>query len=73
VIAEMNKVAKRRKLTGFERIRNVHLDIEPFTVENELLTPTLKLKRPQAAKAYRSDLDRLYEEALLEEKTQAKL
>ncbi|KAF3918856.1 S-dihydroxybenzoyltransferase [Dactylellina cionopaga] len=64
VLKDMDKVAKRRKLTGFERIRNVYLDIEPFSVDNELLTPTLKLKRPQTAKKYRSQLDVLYEEAL---------
>ena len=29
----------------------------------------LKLKRPQTAKAFRQDLDELYEEALAEEKT----
>ncbi|KAF3941213.1 S-dihydroxybenzoyltransferase [Dactylella cylindrospora] len=36
----MDNVAKKRKLTGFERIRNVYLDVEPFSVDNELLTPT---------------------------------
>ena len=72
-MVQMNKVAAKSKLTGFERIKNVHLAIEPFTVENELLTPTLKLKRPQAAKAFRSHLDRLYEEALAEEKVKAKI
>jgi long-chain acyl-CoA synthetase len=40
VLREMDKVAKRTKLQGFERVRNVHLCIEPFTIENDLLTPT---------------------------------
>jgi long-chain acyl-CoA synthetase len=31
-------------------------------VENELLTPTLKLKRADAARAFRNEIDRLYEE-----------
>lgn len=39
-LKEMEKVAKRVKLQGFEKIRNVHLCIDPFTIENDLLTPT---------------------------------
>ncbi|KAK6341041.1 hypothetical protein TWF696_009351 [Orbilia brochopaga] len=63
VLTDMEKTAKKRKLTGFERIRNVHLDIEPFSVDNDLLTPTLKLKRPQAAKKFRPHIDALYAES----------
>lgn len=33
----------------------------------------LKLKRPQAAKKFRAELDRMYEEALAEESLKAKL
>ena len=35
--------------------------------------PRLKLKRPQAAKAYRGDLDALYEEVVAAEQQKAKL
>ncbi|KAF3902003.1 S-dihydroxybenzoyltransferase [Arthrobotrys entomopaga] len=66
VIKDMEKVAKKRKLAGFERIRHIHLDVEPFSVDNELLTPTLKLKRPQTAKKFRSEIDALYAEVLKE-------
>jgi long-chain acyl-CoA synthetase len=39
------------------------------TFSSKVLTHyRLKLKRPQTAKKYRSDLDVLYEEALAEEK-----
>ena len=34
-------------LQGFEKVRGIILEAEPFSVENNLLTPTLKLKRPQ--------------------------
>lgn len=40
VLKEMDKVAKQAKLSGFERVRNVHLTIDPFSIENDLLTPT---------------------------------
>ncbi|PQE03154.1 AMP-binding enzyme protein [Rutstroemia sp. NJR-2017a BBW] len=69
VVKELDRVGKKSKFNAYERVRNVCLEIEPFTIDNELLTPTLKLKRPQTAKKYRSQLDQLYEEALAEETT----
>ncbi|EGX43464.1 hypothetical protein AOL_s00215g200 [Orbilia oligospora ATCC 24927] len=73
VLKDMDKVAKRRKLTGFERIRNVTLDVEPFSVDNELLTPTLKLKRPQTAKKFRPEIDAMYAESNAESPINAKI
>ena len=49
VLAEMDRVAARSKLAGFERVRNVHLCLDPFTIENDLLTPTYPpLSPPQS-------------------------
>lgn len=39
-LKELDRAAKKADLVGFERVRNVHLCIDPFTMENELLTPT---------------------------------
>lgn len=62
LLKDFDRLAQRKKLQGFEKIKGVHLATEPFTVENELLTPTLKLKRADAARAFRNEIDRLYEE-----------
>ncbi|KAI9655219.1 MAG: hypothetical protein M1831_004929 [Alyxoria varia] len=73
---EMEKVGKKNKFNTYERVKNVALMLDPFTIENELLTPTLKLKRPQTAKAYPAELDRLYEQTLTQDPslgTRAKL
>lgn len=40
VLRDLERVAKKHKLAGYERVRNVSLKLEPFTVENNLLTPT---------------------------------
>ncbi|CZT48853.1 related to long-chain-fatty-acid--CoA ligase FAA2 [Rhynchosporium secalis] len=73
VVKELDKIGKKNKFNSYERVRAVHLEVEPFTIDNELLTPTLKLKRPQTAKKFRAELDRMYEEALAEETPRARL
>lgn len=40
VLRDLERVAKKHKLAGYERVRNCSLKLEPFTVENNLLTPT---------------------------------
>ena len=68
VLKDLDRVGRRKKFAGYERVRNCVLELEPFSIENELLTPTLKLKRPAAVKRYRAVLDGLYAEALEWEK-----
>ncbi|KAL2830350.1 hypothetical protein BJY01DRAFT_227346 [Aspergillus pseudoustus] len=67
VLKDLERVAKKHKLAGYERVKNAALMVEPFSVENNLLTPTLKLKRPPVVKKYRTLLDQLYEDALAEQ------
>ncbi|PKY03969.1 acetyl-CoA synthetase-like protein [Aspergillus campestris IBT 28561] len=73
VIKDLERVAKKHKLAGYERVKNCSLMIDPFTVDNNLLTPTLKLKRPPTVKAYRELLDQLYAEANAQISPKAKL
>ncbi|KAG6205776.1 hypothetical protein E4U35_002320 [Claviceps purpurea] len=56
----LDTIGRKHKFNSFEKVRGVYLDVDPFTIENELLTPTLKLKRPQAAKKYRAEIDAMY-------------
>ncbi|KAI9699331.1 MAG: hypothetical protein M1836_002941 [Candelina mexicana] len=66
VLKDLERVAKKNKFNSYEKVKNCYLYLDPFTIDNELLTPTLKLKRPQTAKKFRADLDRLYDEGLAE-------
>lgn len=45
---------------GYARIRRVHLMLEPWTIENDLLTPTLKVKRDQVAAYFAEEIKGLY-------------
>ncbi|GJN00872.1 hypothetical protein PR202_ga18094 [Eleusine coracana subsp. coracana] len=60
ILAELTKIAKEKKLKGFEFIRAIHLDPVPFDMERDLITPTYKKKRPQMLKYYQGKIDALY-------------
>lgn len=61
MLEELKRVGKEAKLKGFEAIRALHLEIlHPFSVEDDLMTPTLKLKRPQLQKKYQAEIDAMY-------------
>ncbi|GLC49640.1 hypothetical protein PLESTB_000270300 [Pleodorina starrii] len=60
VLGSMRRAAREAQLRGFEQVRSIHLHPEPFSVENGLLTPTFKLRRPQARARFQHLLDALY-------------
>lgn len=45
---------------AYAKIRRVTLTLEPWTIENGLLTPTLKLKRVKVIEAYMSQIEAMY-------------
>ncbi|CAG8729535.1 3916_t:CDS:2, partial [Racocetra fulgida] len=51
---------KKNELKGFENVKNIHLTSESFSVENDLLTPTFKLKRHQAKIKFQKEIETLY-------------
>ena len=48
------------RLSGFERVRRFHVLNDEFTIENKMLTPTLKVRRHIVNEIYKSKLDALY-------------
>lgn len=62
VLSELKSTAKAAKLKGFEEIKAVKLESEPFSVENDLMTPSFKLKRAPLLKRYQKDVDRMYQQ-----------
>jgi long-chain acyl-CoA synthetase len=53
----------QRDLSKYERVRRFTLLAEPFSVDNGMLTPTLKVKRNVVAKHYSALIDSMYDEA----------
>lgn len=57
---DMLKLGKESGLQSFEQIKDLYLHPEQFTIENGLLTPTLKAKRAELTKVFKDEIDKLY-------------
>jgi long-chain acyl-CoA synthetase len=60
LLSELIKLGRELNLKGFEIPRALKLRAEPFSAENGLLTPTFKMKRPEAKKIMAKEIDWLY-------------
>ena len=49
-----------KSLSLVEKVKKFKLIKEEFTIENGMLTPTLKLKRKKILEKYKEDLEKLY-------------
>jgi len=49
-----------KKLSQIEQVRKFLLIDEEFTVENDMMTPTLKVRRFKVKEKYQSQLEALY-------------
>ncbi len=62
IIDSFRDIEKSSELKGFEKVKAIRLLEEPFTVENKMLTPTLKSARPVVRRVYAEQLKSLYDE-----------
>lgn len=60
ILDDITRIGKEAKLHGFEFVKAIHLTSEPFSVENDLTTPTFKLKRPQLLTYFKTQVDEMY-------------
>lgn len=61
IATDIQKLSKASGLHGFETVKNIHLEAAPFTVENDLMTPTFKLKRQKIRDQYEREIAALYD------------
>ena len=57
----MLRLAKENKFSSLERPADIYLTLDPFSVENNILTPTFKLKRNIGKEVYQEQIDALYD------------
>lgn len=60
VLSELVAIGKANKLNSIEQVKKVIVTTDVFTVENGLLTPTLKAKRPQLRLKYKEEMAKVY-------------
>jgi long-chain acyl-CoA synthetase len=66
LLENMKEMGKREKLKTFELIFAIHLEYslndlkQGFSVDNDCLTPTFKLKRVQLKERYKPVIDAMY-------------
>ena len=57
-----DKLAKQLvEFPGYARIHRITCSLEPWTIDNELITPTLKLKRNRIMEHFAADIEHMYE------------
>ncbi|KAL1722571.1 hypothetical protein EV715DRAFT_270160 [Schizophyllum commune] len=52
--------ARKNGLKGFETIKRIHVTLDPFSVEEGTLTPTLKIRRRDAQNKFKKEIEELY-------------
>ena len=66
LLAEIKAKGKEGGLFGFEIPTKVTVIHTPFSMENDLLTPTFKLKRAEAKKYFIKEIKSMYDGAKLQ-------
>jgi len=57
---EIEKKKINKNLTKIEKIKKFYIIKDQFTIENNMMTPTLKLKRYKIIKNYKMELEKLF-------------
>uniref|UniRef100_A0A668AD48 Arachidonate--CoA ligase n=1 Tax=Myripristis murdjan TaxID=586833 RepID=A0A668AD48_9TELE len=60
ILSDMTKLGREAGLKSFEQVKDLHLHPDQFTIENGLLTPTLKAKRAELKTLFQPQIDKLY-------------
>ncbi|NWU82365.1 ACSL5 ligase, partial [Onychorhynchus coronatus] len=63
ILEDMIRLGRQAGLKSFEQVKDLYIHTEMFSVENGLLTPTLKAKRPELVKVFQEQIEALYSSA----------
>ena len=59
-ILRVHITAQMKEFPGYAQVRRAAATLEPWTVENGLLTPTMKLKRAKVMEKFNAEIDGMY-------------
>ncbi|XP_066589517.1 long-chain-fatty-acid--CoA ligase 6 isoform X2 [Prorops nasuta] len=62
ILDDMLAWGKDAGLKSFEQVKDIYLHPDPFSIQNGLLTPTLKAKRPQLRAYFKPQIEDLYQQ-----------
>ncbi|XP_004408299.1 PREDICTED: long-chain-fatty-acid--CoA ligase 6 isoform X4 [Odobenus rosmarus divergens] len=60
ILEDMVRLGKQSGLHSFEQVKAIHIHSDMFSVQNGLLTPTLKAKRPELREYFKKQIEELY-------------
>ncbi|CAI4229472.1 unnamed protein product [Auanema sp. JU1783] len=60
ILDDLIDIGKKAGLFSFEQVKDIHVSHELFSIENDLLTPTLKSKRPKLKQHFAEELAAMY-------------
>ncbi|XP_061473055.1 long-chain-fatty-acid--CoA ligase 6 isoform X1 [Rhineura floridana] len=60
IMEDMVQLGKESGLHSFEQVKAVYVHSEMFSVQNGLLTPTLKARRPELREYFKKQIEELY-------------
>uniref|UniRef100_A0A8C7N9I0 Arachidonate--CoA ligase n=1 Tax=Oncorhynchus kisutch TaxID=8019 RepID=A0A8C7N9I0_ONCKI len=61
IMEDLQRLGKASGLHSFEQVKNIYVHNELFSIQNGLLTPTLKAKRPELREFFKEKIEDLYE------------
>ena len=66
IINDFKKLAEDGNFNGLEKVKYILIDFEGFNIENNCLTPTMKIIRKKVEIKFKERIDKLYQSILKE-------
>ena len=60
IIKDIDTYGRKNDLKGFELPKKIYLCKEPFSIKNQIITPTMKIRRHIAKKFFAKEINKLY-------------
>ena len=61
ILDDMTEWGKECGLKSFEQVKDIYLHPDPFSIQNGLLTPTLKSIRPRIRSYFKPQIEDMYQ------------